>query len=281
MMDLAVSPDEMQLPPERQGIPAPPDLIARRQSMRALAKTQIHDASAVARLRTIAGVPCIEVSAVNAQGALIYAHGGGFRMGEAAVWTGFASRLAVACGLRIIVPDYRLAPEHPFPAALRDLIAVFRAVCAEAPSKVFVGGDSAGGGLTCSLVFNALAYEVQAPAGVVVIRSRVGSAIGSNTAFLTGSTGLRAGSAAGTAATGAGRAGAGVAGGASTGAGESAASAGATSGLPQNPTPPMPRVIARFRASLHGKRRTNIYRARRLETPTRRRGWPIQRAFPP
>ena len=169
MMDLAVSPDEMQLPPERQGIPAPPDLIARRQSMRALAKAQIHDASAVARLRTIAGVPCIEVSAVNAQGALIYAHGGGFRMGEAAVWTGFASRLAVACGLRIIVPDYRLAPEHPFPAALRDLIAVFRAVCAEAPSKVFVGGDSAGGGLACSLVFNALAYEVQAPAGVVVI----------------------------------------------------------------------------------------------------------------
>jgi acetyl esterase/lipase len=72
-------------------------------------------------------------------------------MGEAATWGGFASRVAVAGELRMVVPDYRLAPEHPFPAALSDLARIYQELRADTNGPILVGGDSAGGGLALSL----------------------------------------------------------------------------------------------------------------------------------
>ena len=83
---------------------------------------------------------------------LMYVHGGGFIGGSPAthrpVTAAFARR-----GLRVFVPDYRLAPEHPFPAALDDCIAAWRAFAAAHPGRrLVVAGDSAGGGLTVALL---------------------------------------------------------------------------------------------------------------------------------
>ncbi|MEN9629785.1 MAG: hypothetical protein RJA10_3012, partial [Pseudomonadota bacterium] len=83
---------------------------------------------------------------------LLYLHGGAF-VGCSArthrpITAGFALR-----GLRVFVPDYRLAPEHPFPAAALDVQAVYRALRAERPhSRLVVGGDSAGGNLALGLM---------------------------------------------------------------------------------------------------------------------------------
>ena len=55
---------------------------------------------------------------------LMYFHGGGYRLGAAAAWASFAGELAARAAARVVVVDYRLAPEHPFPAALHDAVAV-------------------------------------------------------------------------------------------------------------------------------------------------------------
>ncbi|NGN70506.1 alpha/beta hydrolase, partial [Streptomyces sp. A7024] len=71
---------------------------------------------------------------------IVHLHGGGYRLGTAAGWVGFAGRLAAATGRRVIVPDYRLAPEHPFPAALHDAAAVWRAVAGRRADGAGPGG---------------------------------------------------------------------------------------------------------------------------------------------
>ena len=78
-------------------------------------------------------------------GVMLYLHGGAFCIGSPATHRSLTGRLALATGLPVFALDYRLAPEHRFPAALDDALAAFRALRAEGP--VFLAGDSAGGGL--------------------------------------------------------------------------------------------------------------------------------------
>jgi acetyl esterase/lipase len=103
------------------------------------------------RNRVIGGVACLVCEPATQLGTILYLHGGGYRMGSPAAWANFASRLAAATMCRIVVPDYRLAPEHPFPAALIDALSVYRALVVTDRAPPFVGGDSAGGGLACAL----------------------------------------------------------------------------------------------------------------------------------
>jgi monoterpene epsilon-lactone hydrolase len=86
---------------------------------------------------------------VNNEGAVIYLHGGGFIMGSPETHREIAARLSAASDTRFLVIDYRLAPEHPFPAAMLDVIAAYDWLLEEdyPPEKVIFGGDSAGGGL--------------------------------------------------------------------------------------------------------------------------------------
>jgi epsilon-lactone hydrolase len=97
---------------------------------------------------TVGGVPC-EVSIPELAdcdaGVLVYLHGGGYVSGSPGTHRGLAGRLAVATGLRVVAVDYRLAPEHPFPAALEDCLAVIGELAAR--GAVVLAGDSAGGGL--------------------------------------------------------------------------------------------------------------------------------------
>ena len=78
---------------------------------------------------------------------LLYLHGGGYTCGSFASHRGLVGNLAEACGLRTLMPEYRLAPENPFPAALEDDVAVYRHLLAEgvSPHRLVLGGESAGG----------------------------------------------------------------------------------------------------------------------------------------
>jgi len=84
---------------------------------------------------------------------VLYLHGGGFLFGSPATYRSRARRIAFRCDAEVYVPDYRLAPEHPFPAALEDALAAWAYVAALRPeAPIVVVGDSAGGGLTLSLL---------------------------------------------------------------------------------------------------------------------------------
>jgi len=96
----------------------------------------------------LGGVRCVVCTPAGARGRLVHFHGGGYRLGSAGAWAPFGTRLAAACGLEVRLPDYALAPEHPFPAALHDALAVVEASADGDP--LFLSGDSAGGGLALS-----------------------------------------------------------------------------------------------------------------------------------
>jgi len=99
-----------------------------------------------------AGVPAEWIVAPGAarDRAILYLHGGGYAIGSIATHRGVVSRLSAASGAAGLALDYRLAPEHPFPAAVEDALAAYRWLLAQgiAPGRIAIAGDSAGGGLT-------------------------------------------------------------------------------------------------------------------------------------
>jgi monoterpene epsilon-lactone hydrolase len=86
----------------------------------------------------------------EAERVVLYLHGGGYIYGSIGSYRGWAARLSQLARARVLLLDYRLAPEHPFPAAVDDTVAAYRWLLAEgfAPERVSIGGESAGGGLT-------------------------------------------------------------------------------------------------------------------------------------
>ncbi|NUS11918.1 MAG: alpha/beta hydrolase [Streptomyces sp.] len=101
---------------------------------------------------------------------VLYLHGGGYVVGTAASGTGLAAGLAARARGRGVSVGYRLAPEHPFPAALEDALAVYRALLDDGvpPSRVAVAGDSAGGGLALATLVAARDAGLPLPAAAVV-----------------------------------------------------------------------------------------------------------------
>lgn len=106
------------------------------------------------------GVGVIEcVPDGGASTTILYAHGGGFRLVSALGYRSYGSLLAAATGATVLLVDYRLAPEHPFPAALDDMRVALRWLRARtnAPDSIVVAGDSAGGNLAAAVVLGQLA----------------------------------------------------------------------------------------------------------------------------
>lgn len=103
---------------------------------------------------TVGGIAGLWLRVSNARpGArIIYIHGGGYVLGSAKAFTGFVGQIAVRVGADAFVPDYRLAPEHPFPAAIDDAVAAYRGMVSDGAEQIVVVGDSAGGGLTLALL---------------------------------------------------------------------------------------------------------------------------------
>jgi acetyl esterase/lipase len=75
---------------------------------------------------------------------MLYLHGGGYVLGSAQAMTNFAGQIAARVGVETFVLDYRLAPEHPFPAAIDDAVATYRGLVAAGAERIVVAGDSAG-----------------------------------------------------------------------------------------------------------------------------------------
>lgn len=88
--------------------------------------------------------------------AVLYLHGGGYVSGSIESYLMLCSSMARELGRDLLLPEYRLAPEHPFPAALEDALAAWRGLLASgfAPRDLVVAGDSAGGGLSLALVLS-------------------------------------------------------------------------------------------------------------------------------
>jgi acetyl esterase/lipase len=103
--------------------------------------------------------------------AVLYCHGGGYAGGSARAYVGLAGHIARAAGVRALVFDYRLAPEHPFPAAVEDARAVYSWLLDSgvAPSRIALAGDSAGGGLALATALAARQHGVALPAAMVLL----------------------------------------------------------------------------------------------------------------
>ena len=116
------------------------------------------------------GIPGEWVEAPNAgQKVLLYLHGGGYFGCSAETHRPITAWFAMH-GFRVFAPDYRLAPENPFPAAVDDGVAAYRGLLAEghSPQRIVVGGDSAGGGLALSLMLVVRAAGEPLPAAAAL-----------------------------------------------------------------------------------------------------------------
>lgn len=119
------------------------------------------------------GVPAEVVSATGAPVAhrVLYLHGGGYLVGSPASHRALLAGLSRATGTPVHALDYRLAPEHPYPAAVDDALTAFRALRAAGhpASRIAVAGDSAGGGLAMALVLRLREAGEELPGSIGLI----------------------------------------------------------------------------------------------------------------
>ena len=126
--------------------------------------------------------PNISVRSVNAGGVpgllltpqpeepatLLYLHGGGHVAGSAFGYRPLAGALAEQAGTGVVVPDYRLAPEHPFPAAVQDAVRAYRWMLDRGATRIIVAGDSSGCGLVLSFLLSLKQQGLPMPAGAIL-----------------------------------------------------------------------------------------------------------------
>src|SRR6266850_2361550 len=102
---------------------------------------------------TLGGIPGLWVHPANwrPDEALVHLHGGWFNFGSAKAYRHLVGHIAARAGARAFIPDYRLAPEHPFPAATDDVLACYQALAERDVHRIALTGDSAGGNLALVL----------------------------------------------------------------------------------------------------------------------------------
>ncbi|HEX3920605.1 MAG TPA: alpha/beta hydrolase, partial [Caulobacteraceae bacterium] len=151
----------------------PPTWPERRMQIDAMGAAAPLPEGVTAQPITLGGVPAERVTAVNADAgrAIFWLHGGGYCIGGCVSHRGWAARMAVASAASAYTIDYRLAPEHPFPAAVDDALAAWRGFLAEGhdPKRTVIGGDSAGGGLTMATAVAARDAGLPLPAGLHLV----------------------------------------------------------------------------------------------------------------
>ena len=118
------------------------------------------------------GVPAEVVTAATARPGrtVVHFHGGGYCLGSARMMRTWAARLSAQAGCQVVVPEYRLAPGHAYPAALDDARAALNALLTEAdPASIVFSGDSAGGGLALALILAMRDAGDPLPAGCILM----------------------------------------------------------------------------------------------------------------
>jgi monoterpene epsilon-lactone hydrolase len=132
-----------------------------------------HQPSGVSRSRgQLAGRPCEWHRAQASQGrVLLYLHGGAYLIGAPSTHRSICAHLAKRAQIEVCALDYRLAPEHPYPAAREDAVAAYQALLAQgyAPQQILIGGDSAGGNLALISSLQLLAQGLPLPKALLLL----------------------------------------------------------------------------------------------------------------
>jgi len=126
----------------------------------------------------IAGVlchDCLPMAGAAADGPVyLFIHGGAFIMGSGAFAKVLGARYAAAFGIRVVSVDYRMPPEHPFPAGPEDCVTVYKALIETIdPARVVIGGGSAGGNLAAAATLMIRDRGLPMPAGVVLLTPEI------------------------------------------------------------------------------------------------------------
>jgi epsilon-lactone hydrolase len=144
------------------------DINEQRQQLKALISAQPLPADVTVTAATLGGVPTAEITidGVESRRVVLYFHGGVYVLGDAFQAAGLASQIGRLTGAKVISVDYRLAPEHPYPAAVDDALAAYEALLdnGTAPSDIAFAGESAGGGLAIATLVNARDHGLPMPA---------------------------------------------------------------------------------------------------------------------
>ena len=118
----------------------------------------------------VAGESAVASGTPRPRGKVLYLHGGGYCVGAPAASRVITGNLARRCVAEVFAPDYRLAPEHPFPAAVDDAVAAYRGLLDKGvtPGATVIAGDSAGGGLAVATALRLRELGLPQPAALVL-----------------------------------------------------------------------------------------------------------------
>jgi monoterpene epsilon-lactone hydrolase len=157
----------------QSAFPADADVDEQRSLLRELLSAQPLPTEVTVIAAELGGVPTAEVTVegIEARHVVLYFHGGVYVMGDAALAAGLASQVGRRTQAKVISVDYRLAPEHPYPAAIDDALAAYEALLDDgiAPSDIVFAGESAGGGLAVATLVNARDHGLPLPAAAFIM----------------------------------------------------------------------------------------------------------------
>ena len=158
----------------RQGtFPASADVDEQRRQLKALLSAQPLPAEVTVTAATLGGVPTAEITVdgIEPRHVVLYFHGGVYVLGDAFLAADLASQVGRRTRARVFSVDYRLAPEHPYPAAVDDALGAYQALLdnGTAPSDIVFAGESAGGGLAIATLVNARDHGLPLPAAAYVM----------------------------------------------------------------------------------------------------------------
>lgn len=157
----------------QSAFPAGSDVNEQRRHLRELLSAQSLPTDITVTAAELGGVPTAEITVdgVESRHTVLYFHGGVYVLGDAFLAAELASQIGRRTRAKAISVDYRLAPEHPFPAAVDDALAVYKALLDNGtePSDIVFAGESAGGGLAVATLVNARDNELPLPAAAYVM----------------------------------------------------------------------------------------------------------------
>ena len=157
----------------QSAFPDDADVNEQRRALRELLSAQPLPADVTVTAAELGGVPTAEITVdgIEARHVVLYFHGGVYVMGDAALAADLASQVGRRTDAKVISVDYRLAPEHPYPAAVDDALAAYEALLdnGNAPSDIVLAGESAGGALAVATLVNARDHELPLPAAAYVM----------------------------------------------------------------------------------------------------------------
>jgi acetyl esterase/lipase len=157
----------------QSAFPVDSDVDEQRRLLRALLSAQPLPAEVTVTAAALGGVPTAEITVdgIEPRHVVLYFHGGVYVMGDAALAAELASQVGRQTQAKVISVDYRLAPEHPYPAAVDDALAAYEALLQDgiAPSDIAFAGESAGGGLAIATLVNARDHGLPLPAAAFVM----------------------------------------------------------------------------------------------------------------